>query len=149
MRRLATAVCASALLLVAACGDTGTPGGGTDRDLDLEDVDPTTDTDGGVDAGSDEEPYQCVQVSPAPGGEFLVGDGGTVEVARDDAGLVLGEVTTAEGWDHEVAEESATRIEVRFTTTNDGQQDLALVVGDLAEVREDQDVVAEICTRIA
>jgi hypothetical protein len=149
MRRLAALACASVLLL-PACGDTGTPGGGTDRGIDgVDELDPT-ETPQGVDAGSDEEPYQCVQLSTAPDDEYIVGDAGTAVVSRGEDGLSVGEVTTNDGWEHEVVEESDVRVEIRFVTSNEGEEDLAFVVTDGAELREQEDdVVAEICVRVS
>lgn len=67
----------------------------------------------GCAGGSDDA---CTALEPdPPGGEYAVGDAGTVTVTQEADRLVLGGVQPADGWTHEVTGESATEVEVEFT----------------------------------
>lgn len=118
MRRPALTLTALACagLLLAGC-DSGDP---RDRELDLEDVDPTTPPP--IDAGPDAVPVDCADVAPAAAGVWEAGDAGTVRVDVEDAELALASVEPADGWEHEVVEDDALRIEVRFRPV-DGERD--------------------------
>jgi hypothetical protein len=150
MRRLAAVACATAMLVVGCGPSENIPAGGTDRGVEDTDDLQRTETPGAADAGSDPEPYQCVQISTSPDGEYTVGDAGTAEVFREGDDLTIGEINPNEGWEHEVVEEGAVQVEIHFTHTEDeDQEDHALVVTLGDDVREEHgDVVAEICTRV-
>jgi hypothetical protein len=143
MRRLLAPLAAIALL-ATACGteDTTSPAS-LDSGADAVDVsDDTTDTadtdtggpaddatssddDGGsadvegqpLTTGDAFDPWSDHPLSAAPG-RWTVGDAGSVEFDLTDQGLVLVEVTEADGWQARVDDDSSDEIEVEFKRDN-------------------------------
>ncbi|MBC7292104.1 MAG: hypothetical protein H5T83_12325 [Actinotalea sp.] len=123
----------------------------TDRDLEVEDLSPTASPEP-FDAGSDAVPAQCVRLSPSPDGRYPVGDAGIVTVVLDDSGgaLVLEDVEAAEGWQHEVAREEDTHVDVRFTPDDAATATSALVATiDAAGTDEQPEVLVEYCDEVS
>jgi hypothetical protein len=130
---------AAVALLTTACGDqdTTSPAAlddgadavelGNDDPVDVTDDGETTDDGAGDDTSTDDastgaatsgdgafDPWADHPLEPAPG-RWAVGDAGTVEFDLTDQGLVLVDVTEAQGWTARVDEESSDEIEVEFT----------------------------------
>ncbi|GGC00001.1 hypothetical protein [Cellulomonas carbonis] len=142
-RRLAALTAVPLLLLVGCSSDDGSPAGGTDRGVEDTDDLEQTEPPASVDAGSEEEPFQCTPLSVDPAGVYTVGDAGTVELLAVDGVLDLGEVIPTDGWTHEVTEEDDDDVEVTFTGDDGGE--IALVASLQAD---DADPTLEICGRV-
>lgn len=154
MRR-ATALAAAALLpalaLTGCASDDQQPGTATDRDLEVDELSPTASPEP-FDAGSEAAPTQCVDLSPAPDGRYPVGDAGVVTVTLDDDGeaLELVDVETAEGWEHEVADEDDVQVDVRLTP-DDGGATVALVAtlgNDAAGTDTQPEILVQYCDEV-
>ncbi|EYR62278.1 hypothetical protein N866_09955 [Actinotalea ferrariae CF5-4] len=156
MRRLATLAAASLLATVALTGcatDDEQPGTATDRDLELEELSPTTSPEP-FDAGTGEAPTGCSDLSPAPDGRYPVGEAGVVTVTLDDDGeaVVLEDVETADGWEHEVAQEDDVQVDVRFTPDDGASASVALVAtlgNDAAGTDQQPEILVQLCEAVA
>lgn len=156
MRRLAPLAIASLLpvLTLAGCAtEDRQPQTATDRDLEVQELEPGVDPEG-FDAGTGEAPTRCSDMSPAADGRYPVGDAGVVTVRLDEAGeaLVLAEVETAEGWEHEVAQEDDVQVDVRFTPPDGDSAAVALVAtlgDDPVDVEGPPPVLVQFCDDVA
>jgi hypothetical protein len=94
-------------------------------------------TGGTPDAAGRPAPNSCIDVPESADGTYQVADAGTAVVTRDGDRLVLGEVTPADGWNHEVTEQSDREIEIEFRRD---QEEL-----DLEVEIDNERVKVEIC----
>jgi hypothetical protein len=150
-RLVAAAALLPALALTGCASDDEQPETATDRDLEVEDLEPTTSPEP-FDAGSAPAPTGCVTLSPAPDGRYPVGDAGVVTVTLDDDGteIELEDVETSEGWEHEVAQEDDVQVDVRFTP-DDGGTPVALVAtlgNDAAGTDLQPEILVEYCDAV-
>nr|WP_297428431.1 hypothetical protein [uncultured Actinotalea sp.] len=150
-RLVAAAVLLPALALAGCANDDEQPGTATDRDLEVEDLEPLVNPEP-LDAGSAPAPTGCVDLSPAPDGRYPVGDAGvvTVVLADDGTAVELVAVETAEGWAHEVAQEDDVQADVRFTP-DDGGTPVALVAtlgNDAAGTDLQPEIFVEYCDAV-
>lgn len=152
MRR-ATVIAAALLpaLALTGCSSDEQPGTATDRDLEVEDLEPGADA-GPLDAGTAPAPTQCTDLSPSPEGRYPVGEAGVVTVTLTDDGdaLELEDVTTSQGWAHEVVEEDDVQVDVRFTP-DDGGPAVALVAtlgNDAAGTDLQPEILVEYCDAV-
>ncbi|WP_225752693.1 hypothetical protein [Actinotalea sp. Marseille-Q4924] len=155
MRRPATLAAAFVLSAFAVTGcATGDeqPEQATDRDLEVEDLTPAASPEP-FDAGAEEAPTRCSDLSPAPDGRYPVGEAGTVTVtvADDGEALVLEDVEAAEGWEHEVAQEDDVAIDVRFTPDDAESARVALVAvlgNDAAGTDMQPEILVQYCDAV-
>lgn len=150
-RLVAVAALLPALALTGCARDDEQPETATDRDLEVEDLEPLADPEP-FDAGSGPAPTGCVDLSPAPDGRYPVGDAGVVTVTLDDDGtqLELEDVATAEGWEHEVVQDDDVQVDVRFTP-DDGGTPVALVAtlgNDAAGTDLQPEIFVEYCDAV-
>lgn len=145
MRRAATALAAvlTCGLMLAACGEEeGIPEGGTDRGLE-EETTPSPTTPPPLDAGSEDQPVDCFDVSPTAPGEYTVGEAGIVTLDAADGEFSVASVETEDGWTHEVEEEEGLRVEVRFRPTGDDDEDDPRDDDDFADASDSHEHLAD------
>jgi hypothetical protein len=79
----------------------------------------------------------CLLVQAGAGDQYTVADAGTAVVGREGDRLVLGQVSPAAGWTHEVTDQEADEVEVEFRR---GGEEV-----DLEVEIDDGRVEAEVC----
>ncbi len=128
MKRLVTAGAVLCALALAGC-DGGNGGDGPNYGGDgqpVPSIGVTSPGDGGTSGPTGPggpsalpPPGSCAFPPEAADGRYPVGDIGTVVARREGGTLVLGEVTTAAGWTHQVVREEPREIEIKFRSGED------------------------------
>ncbi|WP_250443132.1 hypothetical protein [Actinotalea sp. C106] len=149
-RRLAVLTCAAALALTACSADApddveidGTtvtsPDASTEGDA-VEGEEGATDDEGQdavPGAGPSPAPGECVTLEVPEDGIYTVADAGTATIGVEGDRLIVGGISPAAGWEHEVTDEDGDDVEVEFR--REGTE------LDLEVELEDDEVTAELC----
>ncbi|MBO1751488.1 hypothetical protein J4G33_06685 [Actinotalea sp. BY-33] len=153
-RRLAALTCAAALALTACSADApddveidGATVDGTDTSTEnptegdaVEGEEGATDDEGQgavPGAGPSPAPGECVTLEVPEDGIYTVADAGTATIGVEGDRLIVGGISPAAGWEHEVTDADGDDVEVEFRREG--------VELDLEVELEDGQVTAELC----
>nr|WP_090344430.1 hypothetical protein [Mycolicibacterium malmesburyense]CRL75945.1 hypothetical protein CPGR_03767 [Mycolicibacterium malmesburyense] len=121
-RSIGVTALAGAALVLAGCDASSE----TQTTVTVTESAPTTQPQGGQSAPPGTAPQtgaaaparpardQCVRLEPAPDGRYQVFDAGSAVVTFADGRLTLESATPAEGWTHQVDDQEAEEVEIKF-----------------------------------